>query len=108
MPFDSIDEAVALANEGVYGLSAGVIAGTLEEAEAIGRRIDAGGISLNDGSLTAMCHECEKNSFKLSGMGGSRMGPAGYTRFFRRKVLIRQHGSPATMANIAEAHARPR
>jgi hypothetical protein len=55
-----------------------------------------------------MCHECEKNSFKLSGMGGSRMGPAGYTRFFRRKVLIRQHGAPATIANIAEAHARPR
>jgi len=108
MPFDTIDEAVAWSNEGVYGLSAGVIAGTLEEAEVIGRRIDAGGISLNDGSLTAMCHECEKHSFKLSGMGGSRMGPAGYTRFFRRKVLIRQHGAPATIANIAESHARPR
>jgi len=102
MPFDSIDQAIELANDGVYGLSAGVIAGSLEEAEAIGRQIDAGGISLNDGSLTAMCHEMEKHSFKLSGMGGSRMGPAGYLRFFRRKVLIRQHGQPATMANIAE------
>lgn len=102
MPFDSIEEAIELANDGVYGLSAGVIAGSLEEAEAIGRQIDAGGISLNDGSLTAMCHEMEKHSFKLSGMGGSRMGPAGYLRFFRRKVLIRQHGQPATMANIAE------
>jgi len=104
MPYDTIDEAVALANDGLYGLSAGVIAGSLEEAEAIGRRIDAGGISLNDGSLTAMCHEMEKHSFKLSGMGGSRMGAAGYTRFFRRKVLIRQHGQPATMANIAESN----
>jgi acyl-CoA reductase-like NAD-dependent aldehyde dehydrogenase len=102
MPFDRIEEAIELANEGIYGLSAGVIAGSLEEAEAIGRQIDAGGISLNDGSLTAMCHEMEKHSFKLSGMGGSRMGPAGYLRFFRRKVLIRQHGQPATMANIAE------
>lgn len=102
MPFDSIEQAIELANDGVYGLSAGVIAGSLEEAEAIGRQIDAGGISLNDGSLTAMCHEMEKHSFKLSGMGGSRMGPAGYLRFFRRKVLIRQHGQPATMANIAE------
>ena len=102
MPFDSIEEAIELANDGVYGLSAGVIAGSLEEAEAIGRQIDAGGISLNDGSLTAMCHEMEKHSFKLSGLGGSRMGPAGYLRFFRRKVLIRQHGQPATMANIAE------
>jgi acyl-CoA reductase-like NAD-dependent aldehyde dehydrogenase len=102
MPFDGIEEAIALANDGVYGLSAGVIAGSLEEAEVIGRQIDAGGISLNDGSLTAMCHEMEKHSFKLSGLGGSRMGPAGYLRFFRRKVLIRQHGQPATMANIAE------
>ena len=107
MPFDTVDEAVALANEGVYGLSAAVFAGTLEEAEAIGRRIDAGGISLNDGSLTANCHEAEKHSFKLSGMGGSRMGPSGYTRFFRRKALIRQSGAPPTIDSIAEKHARP-
>lgn len=104
MAYDHLDEAVALANEGVYGLSAGVIAGSLEEAEAIGRRIDAGGISLNDGSLTALCHEMEKHSFKLSGLGGSRMGAAGYLRFFRRKVLIRQHGQPATIASIAESN----
>ena len=106
MPFDTVDEAVALANESVFGLSAGVIAGTLEEAEAIGRRLDAGGISLNDGSLTAMCHEMEKHSFKLSGLGGSRMGPAGYLRFFRRKSLIRQHGAPATLDSIDESLAR--
>ena len=54
MAYDSVDEVIEWANAGVYGLSAGVIAGSLEEAEAIGRRIDAGGISLNDGSLTAM------------------------------------------------------
>jgi acyl-CoA reductase-like NAD-dependent aldehyde dehydrogenase len=106
MPFDSVDEAVALANHGDFGLSAGVIAGTLEEAEAIGRRLDAGGISLNDGSLTAMCHEAEKHSFKLSGLGGSRMGAAGYLRFFRRKALIRQHGAPATLDSINESLAR--
>jgi acyl-CoA reductase-like NAD-dependent aldehyde dehydrogenase len=108
MPYDRIEEAIAWANEGVYGLSAGVIAGSLEEAEVIGRQIDAGGISLNDGSLTAMCHEMDKHSFKLSGMGGSRMGASGYTRFFRRKVLIRQHGAPATLDHLAEGHAKPK
>jgi acyl-CoA reductase-like NAD-dependent aldehyde dehydrogenase len=107
MPYDTIDEAVALANEGVYGLSAAVVAGSIAEAEAIGRRIDAGGISINDGSLTATMHEGEKHSFKLSGMGGSRMGPAGYTRFFRKKVLIRQEGPPVTIDMIAERNARP-
>ncbi|NBQ40890.1 MAG: aldehyde dehydrogenase family protein, partial [Alphaproteobacteria bacterium] len=106
MPYDTLDEAIALANDGDYGLSAGVIAGTLEEAEGIARHIDAGGVSLNDGSLTAICYEADKNSFKLSGMGGSRMGPSGYTRFFRKKAIIRQHGAPATIDNVAEAHAR--
>ena len=107
MAYDSIDQAVELANEGVYGLSAGVIAGTLAEAEAIGLHIDAGGISLNDGSLTGVMHEAEKNSFKLSGMGGSRMGPAGYLRFFRKKALIRQSGAPATLDTMSETAAAP-
>jgi acyl-CoA reductase-like NAD-dependent aldehyde dehydrogenase len=103
--FHSIDEAVALANDGVYGLSASVIAGTLEEAEAIARCIDAGAVSLNDGSLTGVMHEAEKNSFKCSGLGGSRMGAAGLTRFFRRKALIRQTGRPATIGMFDEANA---
>lgn len=105
MRFHTIDEAVELANFGVYGLSAAVLAGTLEEAEAIGRRIDAGAVSLNDGSLTGVMHEAEKNSFKCSGLGGSRMGAAGLTRFFRRKALIRQTGRPATIGMFDESNA---
>jgi acyl-CoA reductase-like NAD-dependent aldehyde dehydrogenase len=108
MKFHTVDEAVALANDGVYGLSAAVVAGTLEEAEAIGRRIDAGGVSLNDGALTGVMHEAEKHSFKCSGLGGSRMGPAGLTRFLRRKALIRQTGRPATIDLFDEANAAPR
>ncbi len=107
MAYDSVDEAIDLANEGVYGLSAAVIAGTLAEAEAIGLRLDAGGVSLNDGSLTGVMNEAEKNSFKLSGMGGSRMGPAGYLRFFRKKALIRQNGAPLTLEMMSENTAAP-
>lgn len=105
MKFRTVDEAVELANFGVYGLSAAVIAGTLEEAEAIAMRIDAGAVSLNDGSLTGVMHEAEKNSFKCSGLGGSRMGPAGLTRFFRKKALLRQTGQPATLGMFDESNA---
>jgi len=105
MKFHSVDEAVELANFGIYGLSAAVIAGTLGEAEAIARRIDAGAVSLNDGSLTGVMHEAEKNSFKCSGLGGSRMGAAGLTRFFRHKALIRQTGRPATIGMFDESNA---
>lgn len=106
--FDTVDEAIALANDGDYGLSAAVIAGSLDEAEAIARRIDVGAVSLNDGSLTAVMHEAEKNSFKLSGLGGSRMGAAGYLRFFRVKAILQQTGTPATIAALAEENAAPR
>jgi len=105
MKFHTVDEAVALANDGIFGLSAAVIAGTLEEAESIAERIDAGAVSLNDGSLTSVVHEAEKHSFKCSGLGGSRMGAAGLTRFFRRKALLRQTGTPATIGMFDESHA---
>ena len=105
MKYRGPDEAVRLANEGIYGLSAAVIAGTAAEAESIGRRIDAGGISINDGALTGVMHECEKNSFKCSGLGGSRMGPAGFTRFFRKKALIFQTAAPLPIEAFDEANA---
>jgi hypothetical protein len=33
-------------------------------------------------------HEAEKNAFKFSGMGGSRMGSAALTRFMRKKAFL--------------------
>jgi succinate-semialdehyde dehydrogenase / glutarate-semialdehyde dehydrogenase len=98
---DSVDEAVALANASIYGLSAAVI-GDAAEAEAVAARLDAGAVSINDGALTAMVWDAENSSFKLSGMGPSRMGDSGLTRFFRTQALIRQNGAPSTLAAIAE------
>ncbi len=88
LPFDDVDEAITLANDSLYGLSACVFAGSNDEAIAVGKRIDAGGISINDAALTALVYEAEKNSFKLSGMGASRMGATGYTRFFRKQSFM--------------------
>jgi succinate-semialdehyde dehydrogenase / glutarate-semialdehyde dehydrogenase len=102
MAFDTIEEAISLANDSQYGLSGGVIAGSLEEAEAIGRRLDAGGISLNDAALTSQFYEAEKHSFKESGLGGSRMGPAGFQRFCRRKALIANVGAVTPLSAYSE------
>ncbi len=102
MAFDTVEEAVALANDTEFGLSAAVFAGTLEEAEAVGRQLEAGAVSLNDCALTASFHEAEKQSFKASGMGPSRMGEAGFQRFFRRKALIANTAAPAAIQAIAE------
>ncbi|MGP1281551.1 MAG: aldehyde dehydrogenase family protein [Parasphingopyxis sp.] len=104
--YDTIDEAVALANAGEFGLSAAVIAGTAGEAESVAARLRAGAVSINDGSLTSMVWEAEKSSFGLSGLGASRMGESGLLRFFRRQALIRQEGEAAPIAAYAEESFR--
>jgi acyl-CoA reductase-like NAD-dependent aldehyde dehydrogenase len=88
MPFSTIEAAIHLANDTPYGLSAAVFAGSDTEALAVAHQIDAGAISINDAALTAIMHEGEKNAFKFSGMGGSRMGAAALTRFMRKQAFL--------------------
>jgi acyl-CoA reductase-like NAD-dependent aldehyde dehydrogenase len=88
MPFNSDEEAATLANDTKYGLSAAVFAGTTEEAMAFAKQLEVGAVSINDCSLTAFVHDAEKQSFKASGMGGSRMGAGSIKRFFRAKANI--------------------
>jgi acyl-CoA reductase-like NAD-dependent aldehyde dehydrogenase len=88
------DAAVAHANDTVYGLS-GAVFGAQDDALAIASRMDAGGISINDAALTALVHDGEKHSFRRSGLGGSRMGPAALRRFGRRQAyLVNDSGAP--------------
>ncbi len=100
--FDDVAEAIALANHGTFGLSAAVLAGSVEEAEAVGVLLDAGAISIQDGALTSMVWDATNHSRKGSGLGPSRMGDEGLTRFLRRQSLIRQLGTPPTIAMFAE------
>lgn len=102
MVFDTVEQAVALANGGAFGLSAAVLAGTVDEAEAVAARLEVGAVSINDGSLTGLVWEAEKTSFKHSGLGASRMGDSGLLRFLRRRVLIRQSGEALPLAAYSE------
>ncbi|WP_082992763.1 aldehyde dehydrogenase family protein [Erythrobacter sp. QSSC1-22B] len=103
--FDDLDKAVESANASEYGLSAAVFAGSLDEAEAVGRRLDAGAISLQDAALTSMVGDATNHSRKGSGLGPSRMGDEGMLRFLRRKVLICQTGAPLPIDAYAEGAA---
>jgi succinate-semialdehyde dehydrogenase/glutarate-semialdehyde dehydrogenase len=94
MSFSTVEEAIDLANDTIYGLSAAIF-GEESEALAVARQIDTGAISINDAALTALIYEGEKNSFKYSGLGGSRMGAAGLMRFLRKKAfLVKTNSSP--------------
>lgn len=102
IPFETPADAIALANDSQFGLSAAVLAATLDEAESIAIQLNAGAISLNDGALTSLISDAEKSSFALSGLGPSRMGPSGLTRYLRKRALLRQSGTALPLAAFSE------
>ena len=95
--YGDVEEAVTLANDSTFGLSAAVFSADADAAKAVAERLQVGAISINDASLTGIVNDVEKNSFRFSGMGGSRMGPAGLTRFLRKRALLIQTGEPAAV-----------
>ncbi len=86
-------EAIARANATEFGLSAAVFTQSPERAQRVARQLQAGGISINDACLTGMVQTAEKQSFKLSGIGGSRMGTASIRRFVRARALLINNGT---------------
>lgn len=86
------EEAIARANDSIFGLSAAVFSGDTERARHVATRLQAGGVSINDACLTGMVHSAEKQSFKQSGLGGSRMGSVSIRRFVRAQTLLENSG----------------
>ena len=101
MKFRDVEEAIALANDTTFGLTAAVIAGSEAEALPIAERLNAGAVFVQDTFLTfAKNRTVGTNSFGYSGVGGgSRTGPEAILRFVRRKALLTQHGEPADIQN---------
>ncbi len=107
MRYRTDDEAIALANDTHYGLSASVIAGTPEEAARIAERVNAGTVALQDTFLTLFkTRDVGTNSFADSGLGGDRTGPGSILRFLRKKALMTQSAPPAPLARPAPPSAR--
>lgn len=80
VPFDSDDQAVALANDTEYGLSAAIITRDVGRGMAIGDRLQAGLIHINDQTV----NDDVVNPFGgvgASGNGTSIGGPASWEEF---------------------------
>lgn len=88
MAFDTEEEAIRLANDTEFGLSAAVI-GEEESAVAVGSRINAGGLWINDfDTMGGVGARAEKTAFGCSGLGGTRYGFGGFGRFLRKKAIV--------------------
>jgi len=83
IPYDSVDEAVAIANDTEYGLSSCVYAGTTEAALAVAKRLRAGMVLINGAELNA---QTPFGGYKHSG-NGREWGPYGIEEFLEVKAV---------------------
>jgi acyl-CoA reductase-like NAD-dependent aldehyde dehydrogenase len=81
------DEAVQMANDSRYGLSASVFAGTATEGEAIARRIEAGAVNVNDVLTTYFTMGVPMGGWKDSGIG-FRHASYGIKKFVRPESIV--------------------
>ena len=98
MAFADIEEAIRLANDTDYGLSAAVIGPDEETATAVGERINAGKVSIQDTFLTFFGSEAKNDSFGFSGLPGLRPD---LTRYVRKQALLVNSGEPVCLTRQA-------
>jgi aldehyde dehydrogenase (NAD+) len=104
MKFKTEDEAAALANDTIYGLSGAVFGPDTHTAGDFATRMFAGGVSINDTELQrGMQFDGEKTAFKMSGMGGSRYGATSMLRYVRKRALIANEGQVKPLSALEEA-----
>ncbi len=87
MKVSSADEAVALANDSVYGLQSAVFTRDIARGEEIARRIEAGACCINDAQVNFMAFEAPMGGWKSSGVG-SRHGAGGIRKYCRQQTLL--------------------
>ncbi len=87
-PVDSVDAAVAAANDTEYGLNASVWAATTAEGERIARRLRTGTVCVNEGYAPAW----GSTAAPMGGMGvsgvGRRHGPGGLLKFTEPQSVV--------------------
>ncbi|MGD0081725.1 MAG: aldehyde dehydrogenase family protein [Acidimicrobiales bacterium] len=83
LPYDTEDEAIAIANDSAYGLAGAVWAGDPERAKQVARRIRTGQVDINGGSFNPLA---PFGGFKQSGHG-RELGRFGLEEFLEIKSL---------------------
>lgn len=81
------DEAVRLANDCRYGLSATVWTGDTDRGQRIARRLETGAVNINDAMSNVFCFAVPMGGWKESGIGYRGGGAAGLIKFCRQQAI---------------------
>jgi acyl-CoA reductase-like NAD-dependent aldehyde dehydrogenase len=87
MSVETMDEAIALANDSNLGLTSSIWSKNRKKAKQIGRRVMAGAISINDHLMTHGLAETPWGGFKESGIGRTH-GDIGFAEMTQPQVII--------------------
>jgi aldehyde dehydrogenase (NAD+) len=82
--YDSVDDAVAIANDSIYGLSAGVWSADIDKAKAIAARLRSGTIWINEWHM--LSERAPFGGYKQSGIG-REFGAEGLNAYTEIKTL---------------------
>ena len=91
MPFRTEDQAVALANDSIYGLNASVWSRDLKKARRVARRIVSGNCAINNVIVNIANPSTPFGGEKMSGFGRYH-GPEGLYTFSRTKTVMVNRG----------------
>jgi acyl-CoA reductase-like NAD-dependent aldehyde dehydrogenase len=80
-------EAVRMANDTRYGLSASVFSGDVKRAERVAEQLEVGAANINDALVNYFHLEVPMGGWKESGIGW-RHGPTGIRKFCRTETIV--------------------
>lgn len=87
MAVADVDEAVALANDSAYGLSASVWTRDKESGKELARRLEVGTVDINDAQVHLACFPIPQAGWKTSGIGSRLGGEHGILKYTRPHAI---------------------
>jgi acyl-CoA reductase-like NAD-dependent aldehyde dehydrogenase len=81
------EEAIRLANDSPYGLSASVWTNDIDRGRDIAHRLEVGAVNINDVYSNLFCFPLPHGGWKSSGLGSRLGGPQGLRKYCRQQAV---------------------
>ena len=99
MKVATVGDAVRLANDSPYGLSATVFSGDVQRAKDVALQLDCGAVNINDVLANLMCTTAPMGGWKTSGIGARFGGAEGIRKFCRQETVVEPRTSKGAGGN---------